>query len=46
MGKDYGLAVYSRDDFVWDKPICWCRLLEPAKPGDGQARLGGLMADG
>lgn len=29
MGKDYELAVYSKDDFVWDKTD----LLVPATPG-------------
>jgi formate hydrogenlyase subunit 6/NADH:ubiquinone oxidoreductase subunit I len=28
MGKDYELAVYSKDDFVWDKT----ELLVPAAP--------------
>jgi formate hydrogenlyase subunit 6/NADH:ubiquinone oxidoreductase subunit I len=32
MGKDYELAVYSKDDFVWDKED----LLVPA-PGQAQA---------
>jgi formate hydrogenlyase subunit 6/NADH:ubiquinone oxidoreductase subunit I len=29
MGKDYELAVYSKDDFVWDKT----ELLVPAPDG-------------
>jgi NADH-quinone oxidoreductase subunit I len=29
MGKDYELAVYSKDDFVWDKQD----LLVPASTG-------------
>ena len=29
MGKDYELAVYSKDDFVWDKT----ELLVPAPTG-------------
>jgi hypothetical protein len=29
MGKDYELAVYSKDDFVWDKS----ELLVPAPAG-------------
>jgi hypothetical protein len=29
MGKDYGLAVYSKDEFVWDKS----ELLVPLPSG-------------
>jgi hypothetical protein len=29
MGKDYELAVYSKDDFIWDKDA----LLVPAPAG-------------
>jgi NADH-quinone oxidoreductase subunit I len=25
MGKDYEPAVYSKDDFIWDKADLWCR---------------------
>ncbi len=34
MGKDYELAVYSKDDFVWDKND----LLVPAATAPPQAR--------
>ena len=34
MGKDYELAVYSKDDFIWDKTD----LLVPATGGGQDAR--------
>ena len=37
MGKDYELAVYSKDDFVWDKAD-----LLVAPPGNGKAPTSGL----
>jgi hypothetical protein len=30
MGKDYELAVYSKDDFIWDKQDL---LVQPSGPG-------------
>jgi formate hydrogenlyase subunit 6/NADH:ubiquinone oxidoreductase subunit I len=33
MGKDYELAVYSKDDFIWDKQD----LLVPAETGPAPA---------
>jgi hypothetical protein len=35
MGKDYELAVYSKDDFVWDKAD-----LLVAPPANSQPPLG------
>ena len=29
MGKDYELAVYSKDDFIWDKTDLLGRLRPP-----------------
>jgi hypothetical protein len=31
MGKDYELAVYSKDDFVWDKTELLVPAPAPAK---------------
>ena len=39
MGKDYELAVYSKDDFIWDKT----ELLVPAAAGRARARPGSLV---
>jgi hypothetical protein len=36
MGKDYELAVYSKDDFVWDKTD----LLVPATTSPSPAPTG------
>jgi hypothetical protein len=35
MGKDYELAVYSKNDFIWDKQD----LLVPAATDGGAARV-------
>ena len=37
MGKDYELAVYSKDDFVWDKTDL---LVAPQAPAQTPAAAG------
>jgi hypothetical protein len=39
MGKDYELAVYSKDDFVWDKTD----LLIPPAPSPATSAPGGAQ---
>ena len=40
MGKDYELAVYSKDDFVWDKTDLLVPASTTAAPADGQVVTG------
>jgi formate hydrogenlyase subunit 6/NADH:ubiquinone oxidoreductase subunit I len=38
MGKDYELAVYSKDDFIWDKADLLVPAAVDAKPPATAAR--------
>jgi hypothetical protein len=35
MGKDYELAVYSKDDFIWDKADLLVAPAAGTNPGSG-----------
>jgi hypothetical protein len=35
MGKDYELAVYSKDDFIWDKEDLLVPLTARPEPSPG-----------
>jgi NADH-quinone oxidoreductase subunit I len=46
MGKDYELAVYSKDEFVWDKADLLVAPPADAKPPALAAAASGLQAPG